>query len=55
MTTAMLLNVVRDPRVHTPNERVSIMSVMRNLDLTLFKLKWQSGGDRVVFPEDLEE
>jgi hypothetical protein len=53
-----LLKVVRDPRsgeVHLPNERVTMMSVMRNLDRTLFKVKWQSGGDCLVFPEDLEQ
>jgi hypothetical protein len=58
MTTATLLKVVRDPRsgeVHLPNEQVAIMSVMRNLDRVLFKVKWQSGGDCVVFPEDLEQ
>jgi hypothetical protein len=58
MTTATLLKVVRDPRsgeVHLPNERVAIMSVMRNLDRTLFKVKWQSGGDCMVFPEDLDQ
>jgi hypothetical protein len=57
MTTATLLKVVRDPRsgeVHLPNEQVAIMSVMRNLDRTLFRVRWQSGGDCVVFPEDLE-
>jgi hypothetical protein len=58
MTTATLLKVVRDPRsgeVHLPNEQVAIMSVMRNLDRVLFKVKWQSGGDCVVFTEDLEQ
>jgi hypothetical protein len=58
MTTATLLKVVRDPRsgeVHLPNEPVAIMSVMRNLDRTLFKVKWQSGGDCMVFPEDLDQ
>jgi hypothetical protein len=57
MTTATLLKVVRDQRsgeVHLPNEQVAIMSVMRNLDRTLFRVRWQSGGDCVVFPEDLE-
>lgn len=31
------------------------MSVMRNLDRTLLKVRWQAGGDCVVFPEDLDE
>jgi hypothetical protein len=28
---------------------------MRNLDRTLFKVKWQSGGDCMVFPKDLDQ
>jgi hypothetical protein len=58
MTTATLLKVVRDPRngeVHLPNEQVAILSVMRNLDRTLLKVKWQSGGDCVVFPDDVKQ
>ncbi len=58
MTTATLVKVVRDPRsgeVHLPKEQVAIMSVMRNLDRTLLKVRWQAGGDCVVFPEDLDE
>jgi hypothetical protein len=58
MTTATLLKVVRDPRsgeVHLPHEQVVIMSVMRNLDRKLFNVKWQFGGDCVVFPEDVEQ
>jgi hypothetical protein len=53
MTTATLLKVVRDPRsgaVHLPHEHVAIMSVMRNLDRALLRVRWQSGGDCVVFP-----
>jgi hypothetical protein len=52
------VKVVRDPRsgeVHLPEEQVAIMSVMRNLDRTLLKVRWQAGGDCVVFPEDLDE
>ena len=58
MTRATLLKVVRDPRsgeVHLPDEQVAIMSVMRNLVRTLLKVRWQAGGDCVLFPEDLEE
>ena len=58
MTTATLLRVVRDPRsgeVHRPNEQVAIVSILRSLDRTLLKARWQSGGDCLVFPEDLEE
>jgi hypothetical protein len=31
------------------------MSVIRNLDRTLLKVRWQAGGECVVFPEELEE
>lgn len=58
MNTATLLKSVRDPRsgeVHRPSEEVTIMSVMRNLDRTLMKVRWQTGGDCVVFPEELAE
>jgi len=58
MNTATLRRMVRDPRsgkVHLPCERVAIVRVMRNLDRTLVKVKWQAGGDCVVFPEDLKE
>ena len=58
MNTATLAKVVRDPRsgkVHLPSEQVAIMGVMRNLDRTLLKVRWQTGGDCVVFPEDLNE
>lgn len=58
MTTAILRKVVRDPRsgqVHLPNEQVAILTTMHNLDRTLFKVKWEAGGDCVVFPEDIEE
>ena len=58
MTTATLVKVVRDPRsgeVHLPNEQVAIMSTMRNLDRILLKVRWQAGGNCVVFPEDLDE
>ena len=58
MTRATLVKAVRDPRsgeVHLPKQGVAIMSVMRNLDRTLLKVRWQAGGDCVLFPEDLEE
>ena len=58
MNTATLLKSVRDPRsgeVHRPSEQVTIMSVMHNLDRTLMKVRWQAGGDCVVFPEELAE
>jgi len=58
MPTATLVKWVRDPRsgeVHLPKEEVTIMSVMRNFDRTLMKVRWQAGGDCVVFPEELAE
>jgi hypothetical protein len=58
METATLVKVVRDPRsgeVHLPSEEVVILRVTRNLDRTLFKVRWQSGGDCVVFPDDIGE
>jgi hypothetical protein len=58
MNTATLVTSVRDPRsgqVHRPSEQVTIMSVMRNMDRTLMKVRWQTGGDCVLFPEELEE
>lgn len=53
MTTTTLVKVVRDPRsgeVHLPSEQVAILRVTRNLDRTLLKVRWQSGGDCMVFP-----
>jgi hypothetical protein len=58
MTAATLVKWVRDPRsgeVHLPSEEVMVLGVRRNLDRTLLKVRWQAGGECVVFPEDLEE
>jgi hypothetical protein len=58
MNIASLVQCVRDPRsgeVHLPSEEVTIIGVMRNLDRTLMKVRWQAGGDCVVFPEELAE
>jgi len=58
MNTATLVKWVRDPRsgeVHLPSEEVTIIGVMRNLDRTLMKVRWQAGGDCVLFPEKLAE
>jgi len=58
MNTATLVRMVRDPRsgeVHRPSEEVTIMAVMRNMDRTLMKVRWQAGGDCMVFPEEVEE
>ncbi len=56
MTIAKLVKLVRDPRSgepHLPGEGVTIISDTRNLDRTLVKVRWQAGGECVVFPEDL--
>jgi hypothetical protein len=58
MTTATLTKWVRDPRngqVHLPREEVTIMGVLHNLDRTLLKVRWQAGGECVLFAEELEE
>jgi hypothetical protein len=58
MPTATLQTIVRDPRtgkVHLPSETVEILGIMQNLDRTLLRVKWQGGGDCVVFPTDIEE
>lgn len=58
VNTATLVKWVRDPRsgeVHRPSEEVTIIGVFRNLDRTLMKVRWQAGGDCVVFPEELTE
>jgi len=55
--TAILAKWVRDPRsgeLHHRSEEVTIMSVTRNLDRTLLKVRWQGGGECVVFPEEVE-
>jgi len=57
MTTATLQISVRDPRsgaVHLPSEEVAIIGTIRNLDRTLLKVRWQAGGECLVFPEELE-
>jgi hypothetical protein len=58
MDTATLVKWVRDPRsgeVHLPSEEVTVIGVIRNLDRTLMKVRWQAGGDCVLFPEELAE
>jgi hypothetical protein len=58
MSTASLVRIVRDPRsgqVHLPNERVHVLTIIQNLDRALLKVRWQAGGDCVVFPDDLNE
>ena len=58
MNTATLVKWVRDPRsgeVHLPSEEVTVMAVIRNMGRTLVQVRWQAGGDCVVFPEELAE
>jgi len=58
MHTTTLVRIVRDPRsgeVHVPNERVAILAITRNLDRTLLKVRWEAGGDCVIFPDDVDE
>ena len=58
MQTATLAKIVRDPRsgeVHVPNERVAILAITQNLDRTLLKVRWEAGGDCVIFPDDVDE
>jgi hypothetical protein len=58
MKSATLVKFVRDPRtgdVHRPSEEVTILNVIHNMDRTLMKVKWQAGGDCVMFPEELAE
>ena len=57
MTRATLVKLARDPRsgeVYLPNEEIAIMSVIRNLDRTLLKVRWQAGSSCVVFPYYLD-
>ena len=49
--------MVRDPRtgeVHLPHEPLSIIRTMENLGRTLIKIKWQAGGESVLFPDDID-
>jgi hypothetical protein len=58
MNMATLVTWVRDPRsseIHLPSEEVTIMGVIRNLYRTLMKVRWQAGGECLVYPEELEQ
>jgi hypothetical protein len=58
MGIATLTKWVRDPRsgeVHLPSEEVTIMGVIRNMDRTFMKVRWQAGGECLVYPEELEQ
>jgi len=58
MQTTTLVRIVRDPRsgeVHAPNERVAILAIIQNLNRTLLRVRWEAGGDCVIFPDDVDE
>jgi len=58
MQTTTLVRIVRDPRsgeVHAPNERVAILAIVQNLNRTLLRVRWEAGGECVIFPDDVEE
>lgn len=55
--TATLQRMVRDPRtgeVHVPHEALSIVRIMENLGRTLIKIRWQTGGESVLLPDDID-
>jgi len=57
MTTASLARMVRDHRtgeVHRPHEPVAVLQSMQNLGRTLFKIKWETGGESILLADDLE-
>jgi hypothetical protein len=58
LITASLGRMVRDHRtgeVHIPHEPVAILGTTRNLGRTLFKVKWQAGGESVLLADDFAE
>ena len=49
--------MVRDRRtgeVHQPHETVAVLQTMQNLGRTLFKIKWETGGESILLADDLE-
>lgn len=57
MKTASLARIVRDHRtgqVHLPHEPVTILQIKQNLGRTLFKIRWETGTESVLLPDDLE-
>jgi hypothetical protein len=55
--TATLQRMVRDPRtgaVHVPHEPLSIIRTMENLGRILIKIKWQTGDESVLLPDDID-
>ena len=58
MQTTTLVRIVRDPRsgeVHVPNERVAILAITQNLNRTLLRVRWEAGGECVIFPDDVDD
>lgn len=58
MNMATFVKWVRDPRsgeIHLPSEEVTIRGVIRNLDCSLMKVRWQAGGECLVYSEELEQ
>jgi hypothetical protein len=58
LTTASLGRMVRDHRtgeVHIPHEPVAILGITMNLGRTLFKVKWQAGGESILLADDFAE
>jgi hypothetical protein len=58
MERATLVKIIRDPpsgEVHLPKEQVAILAVIQNLNRTLRKVRWEAGGDCMIFPDDVDE
>jgi hypothetical protein len=58
VNTTTRVKWVRDSRsgeVHRPSEEVTVMAIIRNMGRTLVKVRWQAGGDCMVFPEEIAE
>jgi len=57
MTMASLARMVRDHRtgqIRLPHEEVSVLRITENLGRTLFKVRWETGGESVLLAQDLE-
>ena len=57
MTSTTLVKGMPDActaKVHPRSEEMTAISVIRNPNRTLFKVRWR-GGERVVSPQELEE
>jgi hypothetical protein len=57
VNTATLSRLIRDHRtgqVHLPHEMVMVLGLSENLGRTLIKVKWPTGGESVLLPDDIE-